>query len=88
MTINPDLRMRVGKFRISDSEFELGLPEISRIFAVTFPVRVEGLIGTREIEVISLSFMFERIEHGMRIPEYDISFDENNTMHVDRIEGT
>lgn len=86
--MNHDLRMRIGKFRVSYRAFDLNLPDVSRIFAVAFPVRVEGLMATMEVEVTALSFMFDRVDRGMRIPEYEVSFDENNTMHVDRIEGT
>ena len=64
---------RRGMFRISRQLFESELPTIQRIFSRVIPVRCE-MTYVDWFEYWGISELFEPVEKGMIIPEYDLIF--------------
>lgn len=73
---------RKGRFYISD-----GLIENEQLIEIFYhmkfiPLRVEYLFYQRAFEYIGISFLFEEVNTGEIIPEYEVIIDTKNNSYT------
>jgi len=69
-------RSHRGRFRIPADYFErMTRRELSRLFAVVYPVHVEMRYDMNCIEYVAISRLFEAVEEACDAPFYEMCFD-------------
>ena len=69
-------RSRRGRFRISADCFErMTRRELSRLFAVVYPVHVEARYDMNCIEYVAISLLFDAVDEACDAPFYELQFD-------------